>query len=69
MTTQGQTPAQAGYIPRPDARPARHWRGTMVFQDKETGKLELYARRAGGCASWCIRWRGAVWEFCSSIEI
>ena len=63
---QGQTPKKAGYIPRPDARPARNWRGLMVFEEKATGKLELYARRTS-CASWCIRYRGAVWEFCSTV--
>ena len=57
-----QTLKQAGYrysCPGPA-------RGLAVFQDIETGKLELYARRANGFAGWGLRWHGADWEFCSS---
>lgn len=65
----GQTPKQAGYTPRPDARPARYWRGTMVFQNNETGELELFGRRPGGVSGWHLRYKGASWEFCRSIEL
>lgn len=41
-------------------------RGTAIFRN-ERGERELFARRSPPISGWQIKWRGAYYEFCSSV--